>query len=179
MRMLPSDIEGAFVVQFDDHADERGHFARTYCEAAFADAGIDLRISQVNFSRNTMALTLRGLHYQAEPHEEPKMVQCVAGRIFDVAVDLRPHSPTFRQWAAVELAPDVNRAFYIPGGCAHGFLTLEAQSHITYLMGAPFVEGAGRGVRWDDPAFNIAWPAPPEVMSTRDANFPDFSDIGS
>lgn len=175
MRFVSTEVDGAMVVEFEGHADSRGYFARTFCEEEFARAGIAIRIVQTNISRNPERLTLRGMHYQAEPHGEPKIVQCVRGRIFDVAVDLRPHSPTFRRWAGVELDPGENRAFYIPAGCAHGFLTLEADSDIVYLMGAPFVPGSGRGVRWNDPAFGIEWPDAPAEMSERDADFPDFA----
>ena len=174
MRFVSTEVDGAMVVEFEGHADSRGYFARTFCEEEFARAGIAIRIVQTNISRNPERLTLRGMHYQAEPHGEPKIVQCVRGRIFDVAVDLRPHSPTFRRWAGVELGPENNRVFYIPAGCAHGFLTLEADSDIVYLMGAPFVPGSGRGVRWNDPAFGIAWPEKPVEMSGRDGQFAEF-----
>ena len=114
------------------------------------------------------------MHYQAEPHGEPKLVQCVRGRIYDVAVDLRPQSRTYGRWAAVELGSEGDRLLYIPPGCAHGFLTLEANSDIMYLMGAAYVPGSGRGVRWDDPAFGIEWPAAPAEISQRDLDYPDF-----
>jgi dTDP-4-dehydrorhamnose 3,5-epimerase len=162
------------MVAFDGHADPRGSFARTFCTETFAAAGIAMQIAQTNFSRNPRRLTLRGMHYQTEPHGEPKLVHCVRGRIFDVAVDLRPGSPTLRRWAAVELSPDLDRAFYIPRGCAHGFLTLEDDCDIVYLMGAPYVPMAGRSVRWNDPAFRIEWPAQPLEISERDRMCADF-----
>lgn len=162
------------IVELEGHTDARGYFARTFCEEEFAKAGLAMRIVQANISRNPRARTLRGMHYQGEPHGEPKIVQCVRGRIYDVAVDLRPRSPTYRHWASVELAPDNDRLFYIPPGCAHGFLTLETNSDIVYLMGAAFVPGSGRGVRWDDPAFAIEWPAAPTEISERDAGYEAF-----
>lgn len=161
-------------MELEGHSDSRGYFARTFCEAEFARAGIAMRVVQTNISRNPRRLTLRGMHYQAEPHGEPKIVQCVRGRIFDVAVDLRPQSPTYKRWAGVVLGREENRVFYIPAGCAHGFLTLEADSDIVYLMGAPFVAGSGRGARWNDPAFGIEWPDVPAEMSERDAGYPDY-----
>ena len=171
MRFGATAIDGAMIVELDKHEDERGYFARTFCEEEFARAGLEMRVVQTNISHNPRRWTLRGMHYQAEPHGEPKIVHCVRGRIFDVAVDLRPQSPTYRRWAGAELDPDNNRLFYIPRGCAHGFLTLEANSDIVYLMGAPYVAGSGRGVRWDDPAFGIEWPGTPVDMSERDATY--------
>ena len=174
MRLIESDVTGAFVVELALHHDERGAFARTYCRKAFAEAGIDFVPLQCNISRNPRAGTLRGMHYQMAPHGEAKLVQCVRGRIFDVAVDLRSDSPSFGNWAGLELSADGDQLFYIPSGCAHGFLTLEPETDVLYYMGAPFVPGAGAGVRWDDPAFAVAWPAKPLVISERDATYPDF-----
>jgi len=171
MRFATTAVEGVMIVELDGHEDARGYFARTFCEEEFARAGLEMRVVQTNFSRNPRRLTLRGMHYQAEPHGEPKIVHCVRGRVFDVAVDLRPQSPTYRRWAGAELDPDNNRLFYIPRGCAHGFLTLAANSDIVYLMGAPYVPGSGRGVRWNDPAFGIEWPETPVEMSERDATY--------
>lgn len=160
-------------MEHDRHADTRGGFARTFCDAEFAAAGIAMRPVQANLSSNPRRGTLRGLHYQADPNGEPKLVQCVRGRIFDVAVDLRRESSTYRQWAGVELAPELGRSLYIPLGCAHGFVTLVNDTEIMYLMGAPYVAGSGRGVRWNDPAFAIAWPIAPIELSERDATYPD------
>jgi dTDP-4-dehydrorhamnose 3,5-epimerase len=174
MRFVPTAVEGASIVELEPHCDARGSFSRTFCMQAFTQAGLAMQIVQTNLSRNPLKGTLRGMHYQRHPHGEPKIVQCVRGRIFDVAVDLRPESPTFRRWAAVTLSPDENRVFYIPAGCAHGFLTLEEDSDIVYLMGAPYVAGAGSGVRWDDPAFGIAWPSAPAEISERDSGYADW-----
>lgn len=174
MRMVPTAIDGAFFVELDAHSDERGAFARTYCADAFRDFGIPFEPIQCNISRNPGRGTLRGLHLQRPPHEEAKLVQCVRGRVFDVAVDLRRSSTTFQAAVGVELAADGDRLFYIPEGCAHGFLTLEPDSDVFYYMGSPYVPGAATGVRWDDPAFGIAWPERPRLISDRDAGYPDF-----
>ena len=175
MRFMKTPVDGAFVVEFESHGDARGDFSRTFCQDVFAHAGVDMQIIQTNISKNLRGMTLRGLHYQTEPHGEPKIVHCVRGRIFDVAVDLRPQSASFCRWASVELSPDCGRAFYIPSGCAHGFLTLEDESDLFYLMGAPFVPGSQRGVRWNDPVFGIHWPGEPKEMSQRDASYLDFA----
>lgn len=174
MRFSVTAITGMLQIELDAAEDERGFFARTYCEEAFARAGVEMRIRQMSVSHNRDAFTLRGLHYQASPHGESKVVHCVRGRIFDVAADLRPNSPTYRKWVGVELAPQLRRLLYIPEGCAHGFMTLEESSDLIYAMGHTFVAEASRGVRWDDPAFNIGWPAAPRVISARDASYPDF-----
>jgi dTDP-4-dehydrorhamnose 3,5-epimerase len=173
MRFEPVGIAGAVLVDLTMHRDERGAFGRLYSGDLFRDAGIDLEIAQVNLSRNPSRLTLRGLHTQLPPHEEPKLVQCISGRIFDVAVDLRPGSPTRGAVATAELSADADRLFYIPPGCAHGFLTLEPATTVLYYMGKAFVPGVGIGVRYDDPRFAIPWPALPELISDRDASYPD------
>jgi dTDP-4-dehydrorhamnose 3,5-epimerase len=177
LRFQPTEIDGAFFIEIDAHADERGMFARTFCEEVFAKVGAQMRMVQANISRNPKARTLRGLHFQAPPHGEAKLIQCVRGRVFDVAVDLRQHSLSFRRSVCLELAADGNRLFLIPKGCAHGFLTLEDNSDILYYMDAVFVPGAGQGVRWNDPAFKIPWPVAPLLISERDAAYPDF-DVG-
>lgn len=174
MRFALTDIEGALIVDLDVQSDERGGFARIYCGEEFAAEGIDFRPMQVNLSRNTACHTLRGLHTQDARHAEAKLVQCVRGRIFDVAVDVRPGSPTHGNIVTVDLTASNNRLFYIPPGCAHGFLTLAADSDLIYYMGTVFIPGVGIGFRWDDPAFAIEWPARPAVISARDATYPDF-----
>jgi dTDP-4-dehydrorhamnose 3,5-epimerase len=174
MRFTRTELSGVVVIDLDALEDDRGFFARTFCEAEFAGAGLDLTPRQINLSHNSDAFTLRGLHYQAAPHGEIKVVQCVRGRIFDVAVDLRRDSPSYRRWFGIELAPVLRRMVYIPDGCAHGYLTLEESSDVTYLVGHSYFPDAARGVRWNDPAFNIAWPAEPRVMLPRDRQYPDF-----
>jgi dTDP-4-dehydrorhamnose 3,5-epimerase len=174
MRFSKTAIDDVLLIDFDAAEDERGFFARTFCEEEFALAGLAMHATQINQSHNRHAFTLRGLHYQAAPHGETKIVQCVRGRIFDVAVDLRRESPSYLRWIGVELTPESRQLVFIPEGCAHGFLTLEALSDLVYVMGSPFVPEAARGVRWDDPAFGITWPATPRVISERDSSFADF-----
>lgn len=174
MRFEPTAIPGAFFVDLEVHQDERGLFARAFCERAFAEAGVDMRIVQTNISRNPTSGTLRGMHYQVPPHDEPKLIQCVRGRIFDVAIDLRCDRPSYGRFVCSELSADNNRLFYIPRGCAHGFLTLENNSDVFYYMGAVFVPDGGRGVRWNDPAFAVPWPGRPNLISARDAGYADY-----
>jgi dTDP-4-dehydrorhamnose 3,5-epimerase len=171
-------ISGAYLIEPEPSADERGLFARTFCAEEFAGRGLDARVSQCNTSANRRAGTLRGLHYQADPHGEAKLVRCTRGAIFDVAVDLRSSSGTYLRWAAAELTADNRQAFFIPAGCAHGFQTLADDSEVLYQMSTPYVPGSGRGVRWNDPAFGIAWPGPPpagRTMSERDRGYPDLT----
>jgi dTDP-4-dehydrorhamnose 3,5-epimerase len=171
-------IDGAWVVVPEPLDDERGLFARTFCTEEFTARGLDIRVAQCNTSFNARAGTLRGLHFQAEPHGEAKLVRCTQGAICDVAVDVRPDSPSFRRWFSVELTATNRRAFFIPEGCAHGFQSLHDASEVLYQMSTPHVPGAERGVRWDDPAFGVMWPEPPargRTISERDATYPDFS----
>lgn len=174
MRFLPTAIDGAFIVETAPQADDRGSFARTFCEADFAGAGIDFRAVQMNLSRNPHLHTLRGLHGQVAPHAEAKLVQCVRGRIFDVAVDLRAGSPTRLAHVGVTLDATDDRLFYIPAGCLHGFLTLAPDTDVLYHMGTAFVPGVGTGLRWNDPALGIGWPATPALISDRDAGWPEL-----
>jgi dTDP-4-dehydrorhamnose 3,5-epimerase len=175
MRFVSTTLPGVMVVELDAHEDSRGFFARAFCEQEFARAGVALRPRQINLSHNPTAFTLRGMHHQAPPHAEIKLVQCVRGRVYDVAVDLRPDSPRYRGWFGIELAPELRRMLLVPEGCAHGYLTLGNESDVLYLVGEPYAPEAQLGVRWDDPAFNIAWPAEPRLMSPRDRSFPDFA----
>ena len=174
MKFTPTAIAGAYLVTMQPITDDRGSFARSFCTAEFAAAGIDFTPVQINLSRNPQVHTLRGLHYQADPHGEAKLVQCARGRLFDVAVDLRRDSPSFGAHVALTLDADGDDLFFIPAGCAHGFLTLADNSDVLYHMGTAFVPGVGLGVRWNDPAFDIAWPAEPKLMSPRDAGYADF-----
>jgi len=175
MRFLPQKIPGVFLVEAEPQRDERGSFARIFCAEEFAKAGIDFTTVQMNLSGNVKRHTLRGLHYQDAPFAEPKFVRAVKGRAYDVVVDLRRESPTHRHWLAVELDSAAMNGVFIPEGCAHGFLTLEDDTDILYQMGRAFVEGRARGVRWNDPAFAISWPAAPTVIAPRDAGYPDYS----
>ena len=174
MRFEPTSIPGVVVVELDPHVDDRGFFARAHCPQEFAAAGFPFVPVQTSLSRNHAARTLRGMHYQARPHGEAKLVRVVRGRIHDVALDLRPESPTWLRWTATELSADNGRALLIPEGVAHGFLTLEPDSDILYQIDRLFEPGHGRGARWNDPAFAIDWPAAPDMISSADANLPDF-----
>jgi len=175
MNIRPTALVGVMVVGPTVNADERGLFARTYDAAAFAAAGLPTLWPQCNTSSNARKGTLRGLHYQAEPRPDPKLVRCTRGRIFDVVVDLRKNSASFLRWTGVELSEDNRDALAIPAGCAHGFLTLEDNCEVFYMMGEVYVPELARGVRWNDPAFAIQWPAVPTVIAERDANWPDFA----
>lgn len=154
--------------------DERGVFARTYDRELFAAHGVALEIAQASVSQNARRGTLRGMHLQVAPHEEAKLVRCVAGAVYDVVVDLRAGSPTQLEWLAVELTAERRNALFVPPGLAHGFLTLADDTELEYLISTPYAASAAAGVRWDDPAVGIRWPASPEVISERDAGFPDL-----
>ncbi len=178
MRFLETPLPGVFVLEPERISDDRGWFARSFDREEFASRGMNPEVVQANASFNARAGTLRGMHYQADPHGESKLVRCGRGAIFDVAVDLRPDSPAYLRWYGVELSEQNGFGFYIPAGLAHGFQTLAADSEVHYLMGAPYVGEAARGVRWDDPAFGIEWPPAPHggrVISERDAGYPDFA----
>jgi dTDP-4-dehydrorhamnose 3,5-epimerase len=174
MRFTATPIAGVVVVDLEPRTDERGAFARLHCPDEFAAAGHPFTPAQTSLSRNPTAGTLRGLHYQPAPHAETKLVRCVRGRVFDVAVDLRPGSPTHRRWTAAELSAETGRALLIPEGVAHGFLTLEPDSDVIYQIAPAYSPGHEAGVRWNDPAFAIAWPAAPALISPRDAGYPDY-----
>jgi dTDP-4-dehydrorhamnose 3,5-epimerase len=176
MRFEAATLSGAWVVELDRLHDERGWFARTFDAAEFEARGLNPTVAQCNASFSAPSGTLRGMHYQAEPHGESKLVRCVRGAIFDVAVDLRADSATRCRWHAVELSSENGRAFYIPAGLAHGFQTLTDDCEVIYHMDHRYVPEASRGVRWDDPAFAIDWPPARggRIISARDAAYPDF-----
>jgi dTDP-4-dehydrorhamnose 3,5-epimerase len=169
-----TELPGAFVVETEPIEDERGWFVRIYDESELAGRGL-ARFVQGSAAFNKEWGTLRGLHYQAEPHAEAKLIRCVRGAVYDVIVDLRPGSSTFKQWAAVELSAAGGELLYVPEGLAHGYLTLEDETETLYLISAAYAPEAARGARWDDPAFGIEWPHDPRVMSERDKAWPDFS----
>ena len=174
MRLIDTPIAGLFEVEVTVHEDERGAFARTYDEEVFKRAGLPTYWPQCNTSWNRRRGTLRGMHLQIAPKEEPKLVRCTAGGVCDVAVDLRRGSSTYLRWFGVELSANRRNALFIPAGCAHGFLTLGDDSEVYYQMGAVYDAALQRGVRWNDPTFTIAWPFEPEVISDRDAGFADY-----
>lgn len=175
MRFTPLPLAGAVLVAMEPHHDARGHFARSFCEAEFAAAGLPTHWPQMNVSVNAVAGTLRGMHFQRPPFEEPKLVRCVRGAILDVVIDLRPHSATFRQHVAVPLDASTGDALYVPPCFAHGFQALRDDTEVLYMMGTAFEAAAQDGVRWDDAAFGIAWPLPVRAISPRDAAYPDFT----
>lgn len=167
-------LSGVYVIEIERRSDERGFFARTFCEREFAAQNLPTRFPQCNLSRNLRAATLRGMHYQAPPYGESKLVRCVTGGIYDVIVDLRASSPTRLSWMGVELTAENGRALFIPEGFAHGFLTLSDDTDVFYHMGEFFQADAARGIRWNDPRFGITWPHAPAVISERDATYSDF-----
>ena len=170
-------IGGVWVVEPERLADERGFFARTWDTREFADRGLNGRLVQCSVSFNVRRGTLRGLHYQAAPHEEAKLVRCTSGAVYDVAVDLRAGSETLGRWVGVDLSPQNRLALYIPEGCAHGFLTLADGSEVAYQMSEFHFPDASRGVRYDDPAFAINWPGDVLVVNERDRSYPDFTAV--
>lgn len=173
----PLGLPGAFVVGGQARGDLRGAFQRLYCETELAGVLAHRRIVQVNLSRTAQPGAIRGLHYQRAPHAEMKLVRCVKGRVWDVAADLRPGSPTFRRWRAVELSPQNGRMMAVPEGCAHGFQALEPDSELLYLHTAAYAPEADAGVRFDDPDLAIDWPLPAGPLSPRDLTLPCLDDV--
>jgi dTDP-4-dehydrorhamnose 3,5-epimerase len=174
MKFRRTGFEGLFVIELERLADSRGFFARSWCAREFADHGLETAVAQCNISYNEKRGTLRGLHFQEKPFEEDKIVRCTKGLIYDVAVDLRSNSPTFRRWFAVELSEENRQAIFIPKGFAHGFQTLVDGSEVLYQMSEFYHPEAQAGVRWNDPAFGIQWPLPEANLSPKDAALPDF-----
>lgn len=167
-------LPGVFAVKIELNSDDRGFFARSWCVKEFERHGLNPKLVQCNISFNTRQGTLRGMHYQADPFGEAKLVRCTAGAIYDVVLDLRPQSPTFKQWMAFVLSSENRDMLYIPEGVAHGFLTLADNTEIAYQMSEFYHSDLSRGVRWNDPTFNIQWPKPVAVISERDRTYPDF-----
>ena len=175
MRFTETPLGGVWLIEPDRIEDDRGFFARTYDREEFIAHGLDPAVVQCNTSFNARRGTLRGMHLQADPHGEPKLVRCTRGAIFDVAVDLRPDSPTHTAWFGAELSAENGHALYIPAGLAHGFQTLQDASEVLYMMGHEYVAPAATGVRWNDDVFAIAWPEVAErVISSRDQAYPDY-----
>jgi dTDP-4-dehydrorhamnose 3,5-epimerase len=174
LKFTPTPLAGAFVVELARMEDERGFFARSFCQEEFCAHGLDPVVTQCNVSFNRKRGMLRGLHWQAAPHAEAKLVRCTRGGIWDVIVDLRKGSPTVRQWHAVELNADNRLALYVPRGFAHGFQTLADDSEVLYQMSEYYRPESARGVRWDDPTLAIRWPLEQAAMSSRDRAFPLF-----
>jgi dTDP-4-dehydrorhamnose 3,5-epimerase len=174
MIFVEAHLPGVFEIQIDRKCDQRGFFARTWCQQEFAAHGLASNLVQCSLSYNQKKGTLRGLHYQAAPHAETKLVRCSQGAVYDVVLDLRPNSASYKKWLGVCLSAAKHNALYIPKGCAHGFLTLEDDTEVFYQMSEFYEADSARGVRWNDPAFQIVWPGHVEMISERDARYPDF-----
>src|SRR5580658_2028909 len=174
MKFTPTPIEGVFVIEQEPRGDERGFFARSFCEKEFGQHKLETRFVQVNNSFSASQGTLRGMHYQLAPWQEVKVVRCVRGRLYDVALDLREGSPTFGKHFGTELTAENRKWMYVPRGFGHGFMTLEPNTEALYLVSNFYSQERERGVRWNDPRFNIQWPQPPVVLSDKDARHKDF-----
>lgn len=174
MKFRAECLPGVVSIELEPFRDERGAFARTFCAREFGAAGLPTTFAQMNLSRNPRARTLRGAHFQLPPHGEGKLVRPQRGSLFDVAIDLRPDSPTFGRWFGAELRAEAGNALYVPPGCAHAFVTLEPDTDVFYMATAAYVPGVERGVRWNDPAVGIAWPVAPELVSAKDRSWPSL-----
>ncbi len=175
MKFVATPLAGVYVIDIEPVADERGFFARTWCEREFREQGLKSELVQCSISFNIRRGTLRGMHYQDKPYEETKLVRCTRGAIYDVLIDLRQESASFMQWVGTEMSADNRRMLYVPPGVAHGFQTLEDDSEVSYQISEIFHPESARGVRWDDPALGITWPQAVSVISERDRCYPDFS----
>jgi dTDP-4-dehydrorhamnose 3,5-epimerase len=168
-------IAGIFKIQLEPVSDDRGFFARSWCRKEFETRGLNPHLAQCSLSFSKRKGTLRGMHYQLAPHAETKLIRCTRGSIFDIALDLRPASPTFKEWTSAILTAENHHMLYVPEGCAHGFLTLEDDCEVFYQMSEFYHPESAGGVRWDDPAFGIVWPVEVKAISSRDASYPDFA----
>ena len=175
MRFIETRLKGAFVIEPERLADERGFFARTWCQREFIAHGLNPDLVQCSLSFNTSKGTLRGMHHQAAPHEEAKLVRCTMGAIYDVIIDLRSDSPTYKAWLAVELTASNRTMLYVPEGFSHGFLTLADNTEVFYQMSAFFSPDCAMGIRWNDPQIGITWPEAVTIISDKDMHFPDFA----
>ena len=175
MQFEETELRGAFVIDVDRLEDERGFFGYTFNSDDFAAHGLETRIVQENISYNARRNTLRGMHYQVAPDAQPKLIRCTQGAVYDVVIDLRPDSATHRNWIGVELTAENHRMIYVPAGFAHGFQTLQDHTELLYLMFAPYAPASARGVRWDDPAFGVEWPAADDrIINERDRTYSDY-----
>lgn len=175
MRFVATPLDGAYVVELEPRGDDRGHFARTFCQAEFGAQGLNTAIIQANTAFSKHKGTLRGMHYQVAPHAEAKLVRCIRGALFDVMVDLRSDSATYCQWFGLELTPDGGQMLYVPEGFAHGYQTLVDDTEVIYQVSASYAPQAEQGVRWDDACFGIQWPLNEDaILSDKDRAWPDF-----
>lgn len=170
-------LNDAYVIELSKLQDERGFFARAFCAKEFKDQGIAFPIAQANVSYNRSKQTLRGMHYQRQPYGEAKLVRCTKGSIYDVIIDVRSDSSTYGEWIGVELTEQNYRILYVPAGFAHGFITLEDDTEVTYQVSEFYTPGAEQGIRWDDPAFNIQWPVEPKIISEKDRSWIEYKDV--
>jgi len=177
MIVSETELKGAFTIAPEKFTDVRGFFARTWSQQEFRELGLDVNIVECNVSFNKAKGTLRGMHYQAEPHGQVKVVRCTRGAIFDVIIDLRPESSTFKQWVGMELSAQNHLMLYVPRGFAHGFQTLRDNTEVLYQMSSYYAPESGRGVRWNDPSFGIDWPPGERIIIDRDSAYPDFSSL--
>lgn len=174
MKFSETTLPGSYIIELEPHEDERGFFSRTFCKKKFKELGLNMDVKQCNISHNSNKATMRGLHYQAEPHMGTRLVSCIRGAIYDVIVDLRPGSNTYTQWFAAELTADNHKMLYIPEGLAHGFQTLMDDTEVFYQMSEFYYPELARGVRWNDPAFGIDWPLAEPLLSGKDRHYTDF-----
>jgi dTDP-4-dehydrorhamnose 3,5-epimerase len=174
MIFTEGSLQGPYIIDLEKHRDHRGFFARAFCRREFAEHGLARDMVQTNVSFSATRGTLRGMHYQRPPHEEAKLIRCTRGALYDVIVDVRPESDTYGEWMGVELSADTHRMFYVPEGFAHGFLTLADDTEVVYQVSAFYAPGAEQGLRYDDPALGIEWPASVEVISEKDRSWPSF-----
>jgi len=174
MKFIETELKGSFIIEPEILEDERGFFARTWCKREFLAHIGAAELVQCNISFNKQKGALRGMHYQAPPNVEAKLVRCTMGAVYDVIIDLRPDSSTFKQWISVEMTSENRKMIYIPEHFAHGFITLEDNTEVFYQMSEFYAPDSARGIRWNDPAFNIQWPIEAVTLSERDRNFPDF-----
>lgn len=174
MIFTETTLQGAYVIALEEFRDDRGFFARAWCQNEFKQHGLDLQIVQANLSYNKRKGTLRGMHYQVPPHEEAKLVRCIRGAIYDVIIDLRPESSTYKHWTSIELTADNRHILYVPEGFAHGFQTLADQTEVFYQVSQFYTPGAEKGARYNDPVFGISWPLKVSVISEKDVGWQDY-----
>lgn len=174
MKFIETELPGAYILELEKRGDERGFFARTWCQHEFEEHGLVADVVQQNTSVSKYKGTLRGMHYQVAPHRETKLVRCTKGSLFDVIIDLRPDSSTYKQWLSVELTEDNYKMLYVPRDFAHGFITLSDDTEATYLVSAFYAPDAERGIRYNDPQFGIQWPGTVHTISDKDASWPLF-----
>lgn len=177
MKFTPLSLPGACLIDLEKRGDDRGFFARFFCEGEFDQQDLLTRFKQINTSLTAKKGTLRGMHFQLPPAAEVKVVRCIRGSLFDVILDLRPHSPTFGQWAGAELSAENRTMMYVPEGFAHGFITLQDDTEALYLVSETYSPSAERGIRWNDPKFSIQWPIEPIETSEKDSNWPDYDPV--